>query len=120
LSAIKRARRGRVRSRAIRQRSTLRRVLVPDAVSQETAVTWWDDLKTRGGEGMVVTPFDFVARDHRGLVQPVLKIRGREREPRTTSLTRSVRQALAGPPRVRPRRGGAGALRQGRVATADS
>jgi len=36
------------------------------------------ELTARGGEGMVVKPFDFVARDSRGLVQPALKTRGRE------------------------------------------
>ncbi len=51
---------------------------VTDAASQEAAVAWWEELTRRGGEGMVVKPFDFVARDRRGLVQPALKIRGRE------------------------------------------
>jgi hypothetical protein len=51
---------------------------VTDAESQEAAVTWWTDLTSRGGEGMVVKPFGFVARGQRGLIQPALKIRGRE------------------------------------------
>jgi protein phosphatase len=51
---------------------------VTDAVSQDAAVAWWDRLTSRGGEGMVVKPLDFVARDRRGLVQPALKTRGRE------------------------------------------
>jgi len=55
-----------------------RTVDVIDAASQEAAVTWWDELTARGGEGMVVKPYDFVARDRRGLVQPALKTRGRE------------------------------------------
>jgi protein phosphatase len=55
-----------------------REVDVTDEASQEAAVIWWNDLTTRGGEGMVVKPFDFVARDRRGLVQPALKVRGRE------------------------------------------
>jgi protein phosphatase len=55
-----------------------RTVDVTDAASQEAAVAWWDELTARGGEGMVVKPFDFVARDRRGLVQPALKTRGRE------------------------------------------
>ena len=46
--------------------------------SFHVAITWWDELTARGGEGMVVKPFDFVARDRRGLVQPALKTRGRE------------------------------------------
>lgn len=55
-----------------------RTVDVTDAPSQEAAVLWWEELTSRGGEGMVVKPLDFVARDARGLVQPALKTRGRE------------------------------------------
>jgi len=42
------------------------------------AVDWWLELTASGGEGMVVKPLDFVARNARGLVQPALKCRGRE------------------------------------------
>jgi protein phosphatase len=42
------------------------------------AVAWWEDLTSAGGEGMVVKPLDFVSRDNRGLLQPALKVRGRE------------------------------------------
>jgi protein phosphatase len=47
-----------------------------DSVNQATA--WWEELTGRGGEGMVVKPFDFVARGRRGLVQPAIKCRGSE------------------------------------------
>jgi protein phosphatase len=49
-----------------------------DTTSQAAAVAWWEELTARGGEGMVVKPLEFVARDARGLVQPALKTRGRE------------------------------------------
>lgn len=49
---------------------------VPDEVS--AAVQWWGDLTGSGGEGMVVKPFQFVARNKRGLVQPAVKCRGKE------------------------------------------
>ena len=49
---------------------------VLDEVS--AAVQWWEDLTGSGGEGMVVKPFQFVARNKRGLVQPAVKCRGRE------------------------------------------
>jgi len=39
---------------------------------------WWEDLTRTGGEGMVVKPFDFIARSDRGLVQPAVKVRGSE------------------------------------------
>jgi len=43
------------------------------------AVRWWEELTASGGEGMVVKPLAFVARDSRGrLAQPALKCRGRE------------------------------------------
>jgi protein phosphatase len=48
----------------------------PAAVS--SAVSWWEDLTSRGGEGMVVKPFDFIVRGSRGLVQPAVKCRGPE------------------------------------------
>jgi protein phosphatase len=51
---------------------------VTDTVSQDEAAAWWDEMTSRGGEGMVVKPFDFVARDSRGVLQPALKTRGRE------------------------------------------
>jgi protein phosphatase len=51
---------------------------VTDAASQSTAIAWWENLTSQGGEGMVVKPLDFIARDHKGLLQPALKTRGRE------------------------------------------
>jgi polynucleotide kinase-phosphatase len=47
-----------------------------EAVNQ--AVRWWEDLTSRGGEGMVVKPLDFIVRGSRGLVQPAVKCRGPE------------------------------------------
>lgn len=48
----------------------------PEAVSE--AARWWEDLTSRGGEGMVVKPLDFIARGSRGVVQPAVKCRGPE------------------------------------------
>ena len=42
------------------------------------ATEWWRQLTERGGEGMVVKPAEFIARDVKGLLQPALKCRGRE------------------------------------------
>ena len=39
---------------------------------------WWEELTAAGGEGMVVKPFDYVARGPKGLMQPAIKCRGRE------------------------------------------
>jgi protein phosphatase len=49
-----------------------------DPVSTETATQWWNDLTARGGEGMVVKSRAFIARGHKGLVQPAVKCRGPE------------------------------------------
>ena len=51
---------------------------VTDPASEEAGVCWWEELTGRGGEGMVVKPFDFIARSSRGLVQPAVKCRGKE------------------------------------------
>jgi protein phosphatase len=49
-----------------------------DEVSCSGAIAWWEKLTERGGEGMVVKPWDFVVMSRKGLVQPALKCRGRE------------------------------------------
>jgi protein phosphatase len=49
-----------------------------DPASEARASDWWSTLTERGGEGMVVKPMEFVARWKSGLVQPALKVRGRE------------------------------------------
>jgi protein phosphatase len=51
---------------------------VTDAASQAEGIAWWEDLTARGGEGMVVKPYTFIAQGSRGLIQPALKCRGRE------------------------------------------
>lgn len=51
---------------------------VTDPTSEAEAVGWWEELTTRGGEGMVVKPLPFIARGKRGVVQPALKCRGPE------------------------------------------
>ena len=49
-----------------------------DAAQTESVTRWWLDLTASGGEGMVVKPFDVLARGRRFFVQPALKVRGRE------------------------------------------
>lgn len=51
---------------------------VTDLASEADGADWWAELTARGGEGMVVKPFDFIARGPRGPVQPAVKCRGRE------------------------------------------
>ena len=54
------------------------RVDLIDLESQAKAIRWWEELTSRGGEGMVVKPFQFVTKGRRGLAQPAVKCRGRE------------------------------------------
>ncbi len=46
--------------------------------SQAEGAAWWQELTAAGGEGMVVKPLLFVARGPKGLIQPAVKVRGRE------------------------------------------
>jgi protein phosphatase len=49
-----------------------------DSASCDAAIAWWTDMTSAGREGIVVKPLDFVAKGHRGLVQPAIKCRGPE------------------------------------------
>ena len=49
-----------------------------DAESMASAIRWWTELTEGGGEGMVVKPAANLVRGRHGLVQPGLKVRGRE------------------------------------------
>lgn len=60
------------------QRTRALVVDVADDASVAGGVRWWEELTDAGGEGMVVKPLGFVFRSSRGLVQPALKVRGRE------------------------------------------
>jgi protein phosphatase len=51
---------------------------VNDDASQHEGIAWWEELTAKGGEGMVVKPLEFLARNRRGLIQPAIKCRGRE------------------------------------------
>jgi protein phosphatase len=58
--------------------TTSRVVDLADPGNETQAIAWWEEQTERGGEGMVIKPFDFVARGRRGLVQPAVKCRGVE------------------------------------------
>lgn len=49
-----------------------------DQTSYDEAVNWWMELTKKGGEGMVVKPFDFISIGTEGLLQPAVKCRGSE------------------------------------------
>jgi polynucleotide kinase-phosphatase len=60
--------------------TTTRRLAVDtsDPASVADGVRWWTELTEAGGEGMVVKPAANLTRGRRGLVQPGVKVRGRE------------------------------------------
>lgn len=53
-------------------------VTLNDPESYQDAVNWWMDLTQKGGEGMVVKPYDFITTSSEGLLQPAVKCRGSE------------------------------------------
>ena len=55
-----------------------RRVALADHSAVAEATAWWEALTAKGGEGFVVKPLDFIARGDKGLVQPALKVRGKD------------------------------------------
>ena len=103
-------------------RAPTRRLCVDttDPARSRPATDWWEELTAAGGEGMVVKPAAQPdPRAPRRLVQPGLKVRGREylriiygpdytepAQPRPAAPARPRPQALAGAARVRPRPGG--------------
>jgi protein phosphatase len=59
--------------------TTAHRVVdLSDPASEAEATAWWEEMTSRGGEGMVMKPLQCVARGKRGVVQPAVKYRGRE------------------------------------------
>jgi hypothetical protein len=59
--------------------ATAHRVIdLADEQSVAAAIDWWLDLTEQGGEGIVVKPWDYIARGPKGLLQPAVKVRGRE------------------------------------------
>ncbi len=54
-----------------------RRLELADEAACADAIAWWEAQTGAGGEGMVVKPLEFIARGPKGLIQPALKVRGR-------------------------------------------
>jgi len=67
-----------VAANAVVIRTQWRRVALDNEGSIGDAIAWWEVLTGDGGEGMVIKPREFVARGKKGLIQPALKVRGRE------------------------------------------
>lgn len=63
---------------AILRRTPYRLVAVHDATAVAGACAWWEDLVSKGGEGMVVKPRNFLSYHEGKLIQPAIKVRGPE------------------------------------------
>jgi protein phosphatase len=63
---------------ALLHETRLKVVNVTDETSMQEGREWWAALTADGGEGMVVKSMDFIVRGKRGVIQPALKVRGRE------------------------------------------
>lgn len=63
---------------SILQATPFKIVDLDNEVSVYDATDWWLSLTAKGGEGMVVKPFNFLHTNKKGLVQPAIKIRGTE------------------------------------------
>lgn len=55
-----------------------RSVKLTDEADCKATADWWDAMTAKGGEGMVVKPMNYIAYDKRGLIQPAVKVRGKE------------------------------------------
>ncbi len=55
-----------------------RTLSLDDEAACAEAAAWWEERTTQGSEGMVVKPLEFIARGPKGVIQPALKVRGRE------------------------------------------
>jgi protein phosphatase len=60
------------------RRTDRRFVDLGDAAARAEALAWWEEMTAAGGEGMVVKPSTFFAQGGKGIVQPGVKVRGRE------------------------------------------
>ena len=58
--------------------TTFREVNLDEPNSVEAVTAWWEELTKAGGEGMVVKPASPVVSGKRGVVQPGIKVRGRD------------------------------------------
>jgi protein phosphatase len=53
-------------------------VSLDDPGALERLTAWWEETTEQGGEGMVIKPLSFVSHGAKGIIQPALKVRGRE------------------------------------------
>ncbi|MEL7471604.1 MAG: polynucleotide kinase-phosphatase [Pseudomonadota bacterium] len=62
----------------ILQTTGWRQIDATNAEDREAVIVWWKEHTSKGGEGMVLKPASFIARGEKGLIQPAMKVRGRD------------------------------------------
>ncbi len=62
----------------ILQTTGWKRIDLNSAADRETVVDWWMKHTGSGGEGLVFKPNAFILRGDKGLIQPAMKVRGRD------------------------------------------
>lgn len=62
----------------ILQTTGWKRIDLNNAANRETVVDWWMKHTGSGGEGLVFKPNAFILRGDKGLIQPAMKVRGRD------------------------------------------
>lgn len=60
------------------QTTSWRRFDGSNATDRTSVCDWWFEHTGAGGEGMVIKPTGFLVRGERGLLQPAMKVRGRD------------------------------------------
>lgn len=62
----------------ILQTTGWKRIDLNNAADREAVVDWWMKHTGAGGEGLVFKPNAFILRGDKGLIQPAMKVRGRD------------------------------------------
>ena len=62
----------------ILQSTGWRQLDASSAADQSALIEWWTEHTDTGGEGIVLKPNSFIAHQDRLLVQPAMKVRGRD------------------------------------------
>ncbi len=63
---------------SILQTTGWKRIDLDNAADREAVVSWWMKHTSDGGEGLVFKPNAFTQRGDKGLIQPAMKVRGRD------------------------------------------
>ncbi|SDZ56251.1 polynucleotide kinase-phosphatase [Evansella caseinilytica] len=51
--------------------------VIDDAASEAAVIQWWEEITAEGHEGIVIKPEAFIAKEKNKLLQPAIKVRGR-------------------------------------------